>query len=396
MSSPPTTAVDFGLDPLPGEELHAVLSALRETGPLVSVRLFGMDARLVTRFTDVKEAFRDDEHLPGGVTYQGHTEPVVGRTFISMDGSEHDRHRQLATPAFRSRAVSRFDEEALVPLAHEIVDRFVGRGEADLVAEFTTVLPFYAITRKLGLPRATDDQMRAWADRMLTYQTDPDSAVGAATEFSRVIEPLLEARRSAPEEDLLSELLSAELDGQALDDEEVCSTVRLLFSVGATTTSHAMGNLFGALLARPDLMAEARVDEAARAAIVHELLRWEGPLATLPRVAPFDAIVAGEAVQAGTMLLFGIAAANRDPRAWPAPDDFDPSRFGRSQEDIVTFGFGQKFCPGSHLARRQLVTALDVLLDRLPDLRLIDDTGAAPRGGVLRHPSALHVAWERP
>ena len=157
-----------------------------------------------------------------------------------------------------------------------------------------------------------------------------------------------------------------------------------------------MGNLFGALLARPDLMAEARVDEAARAAIVHELLRWEGPLATLPRVAPFDAIVAGEAVQAGTMLLFGIAAANRDPRAWPAPDDFDPSRFGRSQEDIVTFGFGQKFCPGSHLARRQLVTALDVLLDRLPDLRLIDDTGAAPRGGVLRHPSALHVAWERP
>lgn len=396
MSRPPTTAVDFGLDPLPGEELHTALSERREAGPLVPVRLFGMDALLVTRFVDVKEAFRDHEHLPGGVTYQGHTEPVVGRTFISMDGTEHDKHRQLATPAFRSRAVFRFDEEALVPLAHEIVDRFVTRGEADLVAEFTTVLPFYAITRKLGVPRATDDEMRAWADRMLSYQTDPEGAVGAATEFSRVIEPLLDARRAAPEDDLLSALLSAEIEGQALDDEEVCSTVRLLFSVGATTTSQAMGNLLGTLLDRPDVLDIARRDEPARAAIVHELLRWEGPLATLPRVAPLDTTIAGEPVPAGTMLLFGIASANRDRDVWSSPDDFDPSRFDESQDEILTFGFGQKFCPGSHLARRQLLTALGVLLERLPGLRLVDDTGAAPCGGVLRHPSALHVAWETP
>ena len=165
--------VDFGLDLLPSEELHAVLADLRETHRVAPVRFFGTEAVLVTRFDDVKEAFRDDEHLPGGSTYQMHTEPVIGRTFISMDGTEHDRHRQLATPAFRSRAVAQFDEEALVPLAHEIVDRFVARGEADLVAEFTTVLPFYAITRKLGVPRGTDDEMRTWADRMLTYPATP-------------------------------------------------------------------------------------------------------------------------------------------------------------------------------------------------------------------------------
>ena len=158
---------------------------LRARGGVGPVRFFGMDAVAVTGYDDVREAFRDDVHLPGGATYRMHTEPVVGRTFISMDGKEHDRHRQLATPAFRSRAVARFDEDALLPLAHEVVDRFVDRGEGDLVAELTTVLPFYAITRKLGVPRASDDQMRVWADRMLTFPSDPDGAIAAAQRVLR-------------------------------------------------------------------------------------------------------------------------------------------------------------------------------------------------------------------
>ncbi len=384
-------AVDLGLDPLPGEELHAVLGELREAHRVAPVKFFGADAALVTRFDDVKEAFRDDEHLPGGSTYQMHTEPVVGRTFISMDGTEHDRHRQLATPAFRSRAVARFDEEALNPLAHEVVDRFVARGEADLVGEFTNVLPYYAITRKLGVPRATDEEMRTWADRMLTYPSDPEGAVGAARAFSEVLEPLLDARRDAPEEDLLSALLAAEVDGEALDSEEVCSTVRLMFTVGATTTSHALGNMLSALLDRPDVLERARTDERLRAGVVHELLRWDGPVANLPRLAPLGAQFGDETFPPGTLLLFGIASANRDPRVWSDPDHFDPSR---EPQEIVTFGFGQKFCPGSHLARRELLTALEVLLERLPGLRLADPTGTTPVGGVLRHPTALPVTWD--
>jgi cytochrome P450 len=385
-----TRTVDLGLDPLPGEELHTVLGELRESHRVAPIRFFGAEAFLITRFDDVKEAFRDDEHLPGGATYRMHTEPVVGRTFISMDGKEHDRHRQLATPAFRSRAVAQFDEEALVPLAHEILDRFVERGTADLVAEFTAVLPFYAITRKLGVPRGTDEEMRTWADRMLTYPSDPEGAVGAAHAFSQVLEPLLDARRDAPEADLLSALLAAEVDGEALSAEEVCATVRLMFTVGATTTSHALGNLLSALVRRPELLERARADERVRVGIVHELLRWDGPVANLPRLAPLGAQFGDETFAPGTLLLFGIASANRDPRVWTDPDRFDPTR---EPEEIVTFGFGQKFCPGSHLARRELLTALGVLLERLPGLRLADPDGATPVGGVLRHPTALHVAW---
>jgi len=394
--SPDLTTIDFGVDSLSGAELHEVLSTLRESQRVAPVRFHGGDAVLFTRFEDVHEAFRDDQKFPGGDFYEMAIEPVVGRTFISMNGREHDLHRKLATPAFRSKAVSRFDEESLVPLANEVVDAFADWGHADLVAELTTVLPFAAITRKLGVPRRADQQMRAWADLMLSYPSNPDGAVDAANEFSVSLGPLLEERREKPGEDLLSDLAATELGGERLSDDEICATIRLLFAVGATTTSHAMANMLWTLLERPELLDRAREEESLRAGIVHELLRWEGPLPTLPRLASKDARFAGTNIPAGTIMLFGLASANRDPRIFEDPDTFDPDR---APGDILTFGFGPKFCPGSHLARRELLTALTVVLERLPGLRLSDPSpqgksDSEPRGGVLRHPEALHCAWD--
>ncbi len=385
---------DLGTDPFPGNELHELLSSLRESQRVAPVRFHGADAVLITRFEDVHEAFRDDQKFPGGDFYETAIEPVVGRTFISMNGREHDLHRKLATPAFRSKAVTRFDEEALVPLANEVVDQFADWGHADLVSELTTVLPFAAITRKLGVPRRADQQMREWADLMLSYPSNPDGAVEAANQFSVSLGPLLEERREKPGDDLVSELASTEIGGEKLTDDEICATIRLLFAVGATTTSHAMANMLWTLLERPELLDRAREEEALRAGIVHELLRWEGPLPTLPRLASKDARFAGTNIPAGTIMLFGLASANRDPRIFGEgtdPDTFDPER---EPGDILTFGFGPKFCPGSHLARRELLTALTVVLERLPGLHLSDPEGSEPRGGVLRHPEALHVAWD--
>ena len=218
-----TPLIDFGLDPMPGAELHEVCAALRESQRVAPARFYGTDAVLFTRFEDVRDAFRDDAKFPGGDFYEASIEPVVGRTFISMNGREHDLHRKLATPAFRSRAVARFDEEALVPLANEVVDRFASKGEGDLFAELCVVLPFAAITRKLGVPKKADEDMRRWADTMLSYPSDPYGAVEAAKEFSEQLEPLLEERRERPGDDLLSELAAAEMGGETLTDDEVCS-----------------------------------------------------------------------------------------------------------------------------------------------------------------------------
>jgi cytochrome P450 len=173
----------------------------------------------------------------------------------------------------------------------------------------------------------------------------------------------------------------------------VLSHVRLLFAVGATTTSHAMGNLLSTLLRRPALAERARREPSLRVGLVHELLRFEPPVANLPRIASQPVRVAGTDVPPNTLLLLSLAAANRDPRVFAAPDRFDPER---PEQDVLTFGFGVKFCPGSHLARRELLTALDAVLERLPGLRLVDETGADPQGSTLRHPQALHAVWDAP
>jgi len=386
----PLTEADIGTDALAGDAFHRLMAALRERAALVPVRFFGTEALLVTRFGDVREAFRDDGALPGGPTYQMTTEPTIGRTFISMDGRAHQLYRKLAMPAFQSSAIARFNEHALVDLVHELLDGFAARGSGDLVAELTGVLPYYAITRKLGIPRARDADMRRWADQLLNPR-DPAGAAAASAEFTRLLAPILAERRVEPRDDLVSALAHAEIEGERLRDDDVLSHVRLLFAVGATTTSHAMGNLLATLLAQPGLVERARHEPALRAAIVHELLRCEGPVATLPRLASQPLRIGGAAVPAGTLLLLGLASANRDPRVFADPDRFAPER---PAQDIMTFGFGVKFCPGSHLARRELLTALDAVLERLPGLRLVDREGAAPEGGTLRHPRALRVAWD--
>src|SRR5687767_3050505 len=125
--------VDVIVDPLPGDELHQLLAEARSRPGLTTVRMAGNPAYLVTRFDELKAFFVEDASFPGETTYQFTIEQQIGPTFISMANPAHDRYRQLTTPAFRSRAVTRFVDEELVPLAHEIVDRFAGDGEGDLV-----------------------------------------------------------------------------------------------------------------------------------------------------------------------------------------------------------------------------------------------------------------------
>ena len=381
-------APDFMTVALPGPELHRLLAEARREAPVVDITLWGQPAQLVLRYADLRDFFANHEQFPGGDIYQFHTQPVVGDTFISMNGREHDQYRQLATPAFRSRATTRFVDSELTPLAHEIVDGFVDRGAADLYDVFVGVLPFWSISRKLGLAVGTEDNQRRWALQMLSFPVDPDAALAAADAVTEFLMPALEERRREPRDDVLSSLLNAEHDGVRLTDFEVVSHVRLLYAVGATTTSDSMSSLFWTLLTHPELLDRARREPELRPRIVHELLRWEPPVALLPRVAPRGGEIAGVEIPEGGILLAAIASANRDETVFDDPDRFDPDR---DEGEVLTFGFGNKFCPGSHLARRQLLAALDVVLERLPNLRLID--ADPPAGGILRRTERLEVAW---
>ncbi|HVN83640.1 MAG TPA: cytochrome P450 [Candidatus Binatia bacterium] len=385
---PSEDTLDLFTADLPGPALHDLFRAARHTAGRARTRLHGMPAYLIVRFADVKAFLADDQGFPGGMTYVHQVEPVVGRTFISMDGDAHKLYRLLATPAFRSSAVARFVEHALLPLAHELVDRFAARGSADLVAEFTDVLPYLAISRKLGLPVESERRQRALARALLSYPVDPAGAQAASAELTRVIAPILEARRRNSGNDVLSGLLATEVKGHRLNDDDIVSHVRLLFAVGATTTADAMGNLFWAVLTQPGLLARAQQDPALRPGIVDELLRWEPPVAALPRFTVAGGRIGGEEVPAGSLVLAALVGANRDPDVFDEPDRFVPER---EEKEILTFGFGSKYCPGVNLARRQLLTALNVVLERLPELRIAGP--AAPSGGILRSVKSLPVVW---
>ncbi len=384
---------DFALNPLPGAELHEVLRTLRsERGDVAPVTFFGMPTFAILSWDALREFFASNEEFPGGEVYKYQLEKTVGRTFISMDGSDHDVYRRLVTPAFRSRAAIRFVDEELTPLAHQLLHGLVEKGEADLVAEFTNRLPFWAISQKLGLPEGFEDRQREWALAILSEPSNPEGARRAADELSEVIAPVVAARRKDPGTDVISQLVSGEFQGVRLTDDEVHSHVRLLFAVGATTTSDALSNLLWALLHRPELVERIRATPELRPALVRELLRWEPPVPLLPRMALREGTIGGVNIPAGSMILAAIASANRDPDRFTEPDEFDVDRH---DSDILTFGFGVKFCPGTHMAKQQLLAALDVLLDRLPGLRLAgDDTGAVPSGCNLRSVSSLRCEWD--
>ncbi len=374
--------MDLATDPFPGAELHRALARLRDAGPVGEVTFAGKTAWLVAGHAALTAAFKDEVSFPAGEWYRRAIEPTQGRTFESMDGAEHHLYRRLATPAFRSRHVARMEASGLAALAHELVDDFADARELDLVAAYTTRFPFLVISRVLGVPRERESEFVGWALGILRFDA------GAARQFTEYLAPAIAERRAEPRDDVLSELLHVEVEGRRLAEEEVVSHIRLLFSAGATTTHDALGNLLWALFTHPDELAAVRADPSRLPAAIEELFRWETPVAVLPRLCLPGASLGGVEIPPESQALFAIAAANRDPAVFDDPDSFDPDRDTRRK---LSFGLGSHSCPGLHLARANVRVATSVLLERLPELSLLDEPAARPRGATIRGPAALPV-----
>jgi cytochrome P450 len=383
--------IDFLRDDLPGRELHDALAGFRRRGPVTPATFLGTRAWIIAGHRALAEAFRDGQRFPPHLMYQVGIERVIGRTFISMEGAEHQVFRKLATPALRSRAVASYERDGLAALAHELIDRLERRSQVDLIEEFAARFPYLVITRLLGLPREREDDFHGWALALLRFRDDPARAAKAAWELTTFLAPVVEERRREPRNDVISELALAEVDGRTLTDDEIYSHIRLLFPTGGETTHGTLGNLLWAVLTQEDswerVCSEPRLAEGA----VDEILRWESSIAVLPRLTGGEPVeFHGVQIPAGAWVLFAIAGANRDPDVFPDPDRYD---IERRCDEALTFGPGLKSCPGMHLARKNLIVALQVLAERLPRLRLVDEEGAVPRRTVLRSPDQLHATW---
>ena len=379
-------------DPYPGFADARVSSPVTNVGP-VSGR-GAQDTYFVVTYADVERILRDETTFSARPSGEAMRE-VMGWTILGMDGAEHLRHRSLVAMAFRPKLVNRWDGELIRPLVHELVDRFAPRGRAELIRELLLTYPIQVIARILGLPPEDSAKFENWAVWIIASTVDPAKGHAASKALRDYLVPVLAERRREPADDVISQLVCAELDGETLSDEEILPFLLLLLPAAGETTYRATGNLLWALLTNPDQLEAVRRDRTLIRPAIEEALRWEPPLLILAREAIVDTEIAGVPIPKGSHIAVSQGAANRDPAFAADPDTYDLNRGIRAH---LSFGNGPHMCLGMHLARLEMTVVLDALLD-LPNLRLDPEAmgSAEPpsiRGMAFRSPTALPVVFD--
>ena len=371
----------FVADPYPAYE------ALRERHPVLYDE--ATDHWLVSRHADVTGLLRDRRF---GRTYlhvatheeMGHPDDpaeldpfwhLIRSGILDMEPPDHTRVRRLVQKTFTPRMV-----DSLRPVIAAIVGRLVddvrGAGEFDLISRVAEPLPVEVIAEMLGVPEADRHLLRPWsAEICLMYELNPSEeygrrAVRASEEFSRYLRELSRERRRAPRDDLISALTQVVDEGDRLTEDELVGTCVLLLNAGHEATVNSTGNGWWALFRNPDQLALLRSDRSLVPRAVEELLRYDTPLQMFERWVLEDAVVHGTAIPRGAELGLLFGSANRDPAAFADPDRLDLTR---EHNPHVTFGGGIHFCLGAPLARIELQTSFATLLDRIPDLELVEE-----------------------
>jgi cytochrome P450 len=345
----------------------------------------------VYRYEDCLAVLRDGETYSSAQIIDLMGDVMGKRLMLGMDNPDHRRYRALVSTAFRQKVLTRWEHLLIEPIANEFIDAFADRGHAELVKEFTFPYPTKVIAGLLGLPRDDYKQFQRWSIAILSIHTKREQALAASQELTEYLTGILDDRRREPREDLISELAHAELDGERLTDEEIFSFARLLLPAGVETTYRSTGNLLFSLLSRPDQLEAVRADRSLIPQTIEEVVRFETPLLNITRLATRDTELSGVEIPAGSTLMLMLAAANREESRWPDPDQFD---IFRNQRPNISWGQGPHICIGMHLARLEMRLALNLLFDRLPNLRL-DPEGDDPhiRGQVFRSPTSLPVLF---
>jgi cytochrome P450 len=356
-------AAAFSSDPYPAYR------QLRDTAPACRVELpDGSPVWLVTRYPDVRALLADPrmsvDKRSGNGSWRGFSlPPALDANLLNMDPPQHTRIRRLVSQAFTPRRVEDL-RPRIRQTADALLDAIAGRAEVDLVRDYAVPLPVAVISNLLGVPEGDRQAFRAWTDTMLLPpRDDPAAAARAIGSIHRYLQDLLAAKRADPADDLLSALIAAHEDTDRLSQDELTSLAFLLLLAGYENTVHAIGTGLLTLLRNPGVPA----DPEHLGPAVEELLRYEPPASMLlRRFATEDIDVSGVVVPRGETVLLVVGAANRDPDAFPAPDQVAPGRPAAH----LSFGHGIHYCVAAPLARIELEIAIGAVLRRFPALRL--------------------------
>jgi len=352
-----------------GGDFHAGLTWMREHDPLHwDGRVWG-----VSSYELVREVSRQPERFSNaeGCRPDAFALPMM----IDMDDPEHNRRRRLVNKGFTPKQV-RGSEPAVRAAADEIIDSVIERGECDFVTDVAAMLPMIMIGDQLGVAPEDRTRLLEWSDGMVKGLVGGDdaaleSATVAYTGYREFAEQAIAERRAEPKDDLMSVLVHAEIDGDRLDDESIIHESLLILIGGDETTRHVITGGMYQLLVNPEQRRYLAEDHSRIPTAVEEMLRWVSPIRNMNRTVVADTELAGKQLSAGEKMVLLYPSANRDASVFADPFTFDVTR---DPNEHVAFGFGTHFCLGNSLARLELVCMFEHLLERMPDMELVDAT----------------------
>jgi len=366
---------------------HWCFAGFKQVSALLRDKRFGRDILHVTT--------REELGMPDPKPHVAAFDLTEQYSLLNLEPPAHTRLRTLVNRAFVSRHVEQL-RPRIIRLANEMIDGFEGQESVDLIKAFAAPIPAIVIAEMIGLPAEMAPQLLAWSNRMVamymfgvTHATELD-ANQASAEFTDYVRTVIAERRKQPREDLLSHMLTAEVNGEKLSDEEVISTTILLLNAGHEATVHTTGNGVKSILESGLDPATLFASDEQSAATAEECLRFDAPLHMFTRYALSDLEFEGIQLRKGDVVGLMLGAANRDPQRFANAGTFDPFRTDGAN---VSFGAGIHFCIGAPLARIELQVAFSELFRRLPKLRIVEP----PRYGNVYHFHGLEklmVGWD--
>jgi cytochrome P450 len=366
-------------DPAVLPDPYPVLAGLRDASPFAE---FDGAFVVVGRHADCSAVLRHPRaSSERGKSLLTSTPPLRTRdrpSFLSLDPPDHTRLRRLVAKAFTPRTIARL-EPRIRGLTSDLLTAAAAAGQLEVVSQLAYPLPVRIISELLGVPVDDHPRFAGWSAR-LAHSLEPgfgvdtavaearaDAAAVASDEFAVYFRELIAVRRAHPAEDLLSEMIAAEDDGEKLTEDELIATCVLLLVAGHETTVGLISNGILALLRHPEQLALLRDNPDLAASAVEETLRYDAPVQMTGRVARGGMQIGPMAAPDGALILLLLAAAGRDPRAFPDPDRFDIRRSGTGH---LAFAAGPHFCLGAPLARLEASIALESFACRVQAPRL--------------------------
>jgi cytochrome P450 len=298
--------------------------------------------------------------------------PVTPPSIIYMDPPAHVRYRRLVSKAFTPRMVKTL-EPSIRTLARQTVDAIVPGAPLDFVEHVAVPLPMLVIAEMLGIPAADRARFKYWSDEIVAgADKGVQATMGVMQELFGYFMEVLAARRTALEQDLISALAFAEVDGERLADDEILMFCMTLLVAGNETTRNLIAGGAHALMRFPDERHRLVSEPALLPRAIDEMLRWVTPVKTFARTATRDTVIRGQPIAAGDYLVLLYASANRDQEAWgPTAEHFDVAR--SPGPGHLAFGIGQHSCLGANLALLESRVLFEELLARFPDFELAGD-----------------------